>query len=111
MKTRIPKNINLAKFVQWLKKNTDCQVKINAQRVEAVVFANHIEPGRCVPLVAEMDDDVLEITEFSVDCYNPRTAQAAIDSGEDAYSPVPFYEWVQDQYLTDKDVTVEKVEL
>jgi len=46
-----------------------------------------------------------------VDCYNPRTAQAAIDSGEEAYSPVPFYEWVQDQYLTDRGVTVEKVEL
>ena len=92
MKTRIPKNINLAKFVQWLKKNTDCQVKINAQRVEAVVFANHIEPGRCVPLVAEMDDDVLEITEFSVDCYNPGPL-GRHRRGEDAYSPVPFYEW------------------
>ena len=111
MKTKIPKNINLTKFLQWIKKNTDCEVRMNGQCLEAVVFANHIEPGRCVPLVAEMDDDVLEITEFSVDCYNPRTAQAAIDSGEDAYSPVPFYEWVQDQYLTAKGVKVEKVEL
>ena len=111
MKTKIPKNITPAKFITWIKKNTDCEVKINGERVEVVVFANKIDPGRCIPLVAEMDNDILEIIEFSNDYYNPRTARQAIENGEDAYSPVPFYEWVQDQYLTAKDVKVERVEL
>ncbi len=112
MATKIPKNITPAKFAKWLKRNIDCEAIVRrGERVEAVVYADHIEPGKCVPLVAEMDDEILMITEFTNDYYYPQAAQRAIDKREDAYPPVPFYDWVQDQYLTDKNVKIIKIEI
>ncbi|NLB52228.1 MAG: hypothetical protein GX808_04730 [Syntrophomonadaceae bacterium] len=112
MTTKTPKNVTPAKFAKWLKRNIDCEAIVRrGERVEAVVYADHIEPGKCVPLVAEMDDEILMITEFTNDYYYPQAAKRAIEKGEDAYSPVPFYEWVQDQYLTVKDVKITKVEI
>lgn len=43
--------------------------------------------------------------------YYFQAARRAIEVGEDVYSPAPFYEWVQDQYLTARDVKVTKVEI
>lgn len=112
MATKIPKNITPSKFAKWLRNNTDCEARVRrGERVEAIVYADHIEPGKCVPLLAEMDDEDLMITEFTNDYYYPQAAQRAIDKKEDSYPPVPFYEWVQNQYLTDKNVKITKIEI
>lgn len=111
MKTKIPKNITPTKFAKWLRDNTWCDTKVKGQRLEAVVYAENIEHRRCVPLIAEMNEGVLEITEFINDYYYTRDALAAIKEEHDTYAPVPFYDWVQDQYLTDKNVKITKVEI
>lgn len=111
MKTIIPRKIDPKKFVEWLRKYTLCSIRTVGDRVEAVIDAANIEPDRWVPLIAEMNDEVLEITEFTNDYYSPQTARAAINDGEETFSPVPFHDWARDQYLTAKKVTITKVNL
>jgi hypothetical protein len=111
MKTRIPKKPTAVRFAQWLKENTLCSLRFEGERVEAVVSAGHIEPNLCVPLIAEMNDEILEITEFAEDYFSLESAYKAIDNGEETYPPVPFHDWVQDQYLTAKDVKITRVEI
>jgi len=108
---KIPKTITPAKFAKWLKENTFCSISFKGERVEAVVMAENIEPSLCIPLIAEMNDEILEVTEFANDYYSLQSAYQAIDNGEETYPPVPFHDWVQDQYLTAKDVKITRVEI
>jgi len=58
-----------------------------------------------------MNDDVLEITEFVNDYHQLMPARTAIKNGDETFSPVPFYDWVRDQYLTARNVKITKVEI
>lgn len=109
MKIKVPKNITLPKFIDWIKANTNCEVRINQKRLEIVVFADNIEKDRCVPLIAYMDGNHLMITELTDDYYSPQDAWQALDNNVPAYPPIPFYDWVKDQYLTAKDVRIERL--
>lgn len=111
MKIKIPKNINIPKFIDWIKTNTNCEVRINQKRLEIVVKADNIEKGLCVPLIAYMDGNQLMITELTDDYYSSQDAWQAIEDNASSYSPAPFYEWVKDQYLTAKNVRVEQVKI
>jgi hypothetical protein len=109
MKIKIPKNITLPKFIDWIKTNTNCEVRINQKRLEIVVFADNIEKNKCVPLIAYMDGNHLMIAELTDDYYNPQDAWQALEENATTYSPVLFYDWVKDQYLTAKNVKVERI--
>jgi len=111
MTTRIPKNITPKKFAKWLKENTKCEVKVRGQRAEAVVYSEQTGLGRYIPLLARMNDEVLEITEFVNDYHHLKPARTAIENEDEAFAPVPFYDWVQDQYLTARDVKITKIEI
>ncbi|MEA1960689.1 MAG: N-acetylmuramoyl-L-alanine amidase [Bacillota bacterium] len=109
MAIKVPKKMTLQKFIGWIKKNTNCEVRIEHDQVNVVVFADNIEKGKCVPLFAELDDDIVMITELTDDFHSPKAAwQALEDETADTFPPEPFHEWVQDQYLTAGDVKVEK---
>jgi hypothetical protein len=109
MKIKVPKNITLPKFIDWIKANTNCEVRINQKRLEILVFADNIEKNKCVPLIAYMDGSHLMISELADDYYRPQDAWQALDNNADTYPPESFYEWVKDQYLTAKDVKVERI--
>jgi len=108
---KIPKKITPAKFAKWLKEHTLCSVKVKGGRVEAVIDAGHIEPSLCFPLIAEWIDETLEVSEFSQDYYSMEAAFAAINNGEETYSPIPFHDWVQNQYLTAKSLKITRVNI
>ncbi len=109
MKIKVPKNINLPKFIEWIKANTNCEVRINRKRLEIVVQADNVEKDLCVPLIAYMDGDTLVIIELAQDYYNPEDAWQALKENSPTYAPVPFYDWLKDQYLTSKNVKVERI--
>ncbi|HZJ83997.1 MAG TPA: hypothetical protein VFD02_00455 [Syntrophomonadaceae bacterium] len=109
MKIKVPKDINIAKFIDWIKTNTKCQVRINQKRLEIVVEADNIEKGLLVPLIAYMDGNTLAIIELTQEYYEKDQAWQALETSAPAYAPVPFYDWVKDQYLTSKNVKVERI--
>jgi len=108
---KVPKKITLQGFIDWIRINTKCEVRITGQdRVNVVVFADNIEPGKCVPLYARVSGDKVMIRELSDDYHSVEEAwQALEDAGANSYATQPFQDWVQDQYLTAKDVRVEKL--
>lgn len=109
MKIKVPKNITLALFIDWIKANTNCLIRVKQKRLEIVVKADNLEKGRCVPLIAYMDNDCLMITELAHDYYSPDEAWQALDNNAPSYPPEPFYDWVQEQYLTARNVKVEQI--
>ncbi|MEA1960470.1 MAG: N-acetylmuramoyl-L-alanine amidase [Bacillota bacterium] len=109
MAIKIPKKMTLQKFIKWIRRNTNCEVRIEHDQVNVVVFANNIEKGKCVPLYAELDNDIVMINELTGNYHSPEDAWEALeDETADTFFPEPFHEWVQDQYLTAGDVTMEK---
>ena len=110
-KIKVPQKITPAKFAKWLKEYTHCRVKVKGDRVEAVIDASHIEPSLCFPLIAEWVNENLEVREFCQDYYSMEAAFAAINDGEETYSPLPFHDWVQNQYLTAKNVKITRVNI
>ncbi len=109
MKMKIPKNINIAKFIDWIKANTNCQVRINQKRLEIVVTADNIGKDLYIPLIAYMDGNTLVIVELAQEYHNPEQAWQALEEDASTYAPIPFYDWVKDQYLTAKNVKVERI--
>lgn len=60
----VPKKIDLQKFAGWIKKYTRCELRIAGARLNIVVFADNIEPGRCIALYAESDGERVMIGEL-----------------------------------------------
>jgi hypothetical protein len=110
MKVKIPKEITLKKFAAWIKENTRCEIRAVGSRVNVVVFADNIEAGRCVALYAESKRDQVLVSELCGDFYTAEEAWQALESGfASAYFLTPFHEWAASQYLTARDVRIEKL--
>jgi len=104
------KKLNLAQFADWLRENLKCEIRQVGRRLEAVINADVIEAGSYAALFAQMDGSELMIGELLNTFHSPVEAWAALDSGQaSAYDSVPFSQWVQDQYWTAKNVTVERI--
>lgn len=107
MKMKVPKKMSLKKFADWMKEHTSCEVQITGDRASIIVFADNIEPGRIVPLYAEMKGSRLMVYELNADYISADEAREALDSGEaDISHPLPFHDWVKEQYLTATKVEV-----
>lgn len=110
MRVKVPKEMTLKKFAAWIKEYTRCEVRAAGSRLNVVVFADNIEPGRCVALYAGSKQDQVFITELSGDFYSAPEAWQALESGSTGtYAPIPFHEWAADQYLTAGNVKIEKL--
>lgn len=104
------KKLDLAQFADWLRENLKCEIRQVGRRLEAVINAEVIEAGTYAALVAQMDGSELMVGELLNTFHSPEEAWAALDSGQaSVYDSVPFPQWVQDQYWTAKNVTVEKI--
>lgn len=110
MKVEIPKEMTLQKFAGWIKEYTRCEIRPAGKRINVVVLADNIAPGCCVPLYAEFKNQVL-ITELAGDFCSAEEAWQALESvSAQSYPPVPFHQWVTDQYLTSRDVKIEAID-
>lgn len=104
---KVPKKINLKKFVDWMKEHSSCEVQVKNGRASIIVFADNIEAGRIVPLYAEMKGSRLMVYELNANYKSADKAWEALDSGQaDIFHPLPFLDWVKEQYLTVAKVEV-----
>jgi len=106
---QIPKKMTLPLFVSWLRENLQCELSQSGQRLEAIINADNIEKGTFAALYARMQADQVMICELADTFYSMEEARAALDNPTETYDPVPFQQWVKDQYWTAKDVKVERV--
>jgi len=105
----IPKKMTLPLFVTWLRVNLQCELSQSGQRLKVIINADNIEKGTFAALYAYMQGDQVMVCELADTFYSIEEAQAALDNPTDTYDPVPFHQWVQDQYWTAKNVKVERV--
>ena len=106
---QIPKKMTLPLFVSWLRENLQCELSQSGQRLEAIINADNIEKGTFAALYARMQADQVMICELADTFYSMEEARAALDNPTETYDPVPFQQWVKDQYWTANDVKVERV--
>ncbi|WP_155814209.1 hypothetical protein [Syntrophomonas wolfei] len=56
-----------------------------------------------------MQGDQVMVRELADTFYSQEEAQAGLDNPTDTYDPVPFHQWVQEQYWTASGIKVEKI--
>ena len=106
---QIPKKMTLPLFITWLRENLQCELSKLGQRLEVIINADNIEPGTFAALYAEIQDDQVMVCELANTFYSMEEARTALDDPTDTYDPVPFHQWVKDQYWTASGVKVEKI--
>jgi hypothetical protein len=106
---QIPKKMTLPLFVTWLRKNLQCELSQSGQRLEVIINADNIEKGTFAALYAYMQGDQVMVRELADTFYSREEARAALDKPTETYDPVPFHQWVKDQYWTASGVKVEKI--
>ena len=106
---QIPKKMTLPLFVTWLRENLQCELSKSGQRLEVIINTDNIEKGTFAALYAEIQGDHVMVWELVDTFYCMEEARVALDNPTDAYDPVPFHQWVKDQYWTASEVKVEKI--
>ena len=106
---QIPKKMTLPLFVTWLQESLQCELSQSGRRLKVIINTDNIEKGTFAALYAYMQGDQVMVCELADTFYSIEEAQAALDNPTDTYDPVPFHQWVQDQYWTAKEVKVERV--
>lgn len=106
---QIPKKMTLPLFVTWLRENLQCELSQSGQRLEVIINADNIEKGTFAALYAYMQGDQVMVRELADTFYSGEEARVALDNSTDTYDPVPFHQWVKDQYWTASDVKLEKI--
>jgi len=104
------KKMTLAAFGPWIKDKCGAEYVIRDERVDCVASIDHIEPGCFAALYVMDSPDGLEVFELTNNYSNKTDAWEAIQYNEDTYPPEIFEEWVGQQYITDKNATVERLE-
>ncbi len=106
-----PKKMTLAAFGPWMQEKCGAEYMIRDERTDCVASINHIEPGCYAALYAMPSPEGLEIFELA-DYFPSKTeAWEALQCHAETYLPVLFEEWVKEQYITDKNAVVEKLEI
>jgi len=106
---QIPRKMTLPLFVTWLRENLQCELSQSGQRLEVIINADNIEKGTFAALYAYMQGDQVIIRELADTFYSREEARVALDNPADTYDPVPFHQWVKDQYWTATNVTVQNI--
>ncbi len=103
--------MSLQQFGPWLQEKAGAAIKTMTDRTDCVVSIDHIEPGSFVALYAVNSADGLVVVELAAYFNSESAAWEALANGEETYPPVPFNDWVEQQYLTDREAKVERLEL
>lgn len=109
---KVPNNMDLQKFANWLQENLKGERRLVMNRIEAVFPADNIQPGSFAGLFAYMNGDELMVCELASTFVSLQEAWASLSSDEIyTFRPVSFYRWVEDQYWTATDVKVQTMDL
>ncbi len=112
MKDNGKKNkMTMACFGPWLQEKTGAELKELPGRTECVVSMDHIEAGCFAALFVVPSIKGLKVFELCGWFPDAAAAWQALADRGDTYPPLQFEEWVGQQYLTDRQATVEKIEL
>ena len=103
--------MSLQQFGPWLQEKAGAEIRGTMGRTDCVVSIDHIEPGSLVALYAVNLANSLVVVELAGHFDSAAAAWAALANGEETYPPVPFNDWVEQQYLTDWEARVERFEL
>lgn len=98
-------------FVPWLHEKTGAHFKNRGARTECVIDIAHVEPGCFAALYVLPSTDGLAVFELTDHFPSEDAAWQALEARADHYPPLIFEEWVGQQYLTDKNAKVEKLDL
>jgi hypothetical protein len=105
------KKMTLQQFGPWLEEKAGAETKSLKDRTDAVVSIDHIEPGCFAALYARPSVDGLVIFELAAYFKSKDDAWEALAGDHETYPPVLFDDWVDQQYLTDREAKVERLEL
>ena len=100
--------MSLLQFGPWLQEKAGAEIRTTIDRTDCVVSIDHIEPGSFVALYAVYWANELVVVELAG--YFPSAAAAweALANNCETYLPVLFEDWVEQQYLTDREARVER---
>lgn len=103
--------MTLQKFGPWLHEKAGAEIRNREGRTDCVVDINHIEPGSFVALYAVNAVNGLAVVELAGYFKNVAAAWEALNNNCEAYPPVLFDDWLEQQYLTNREATVEMLDL
>jgi hypothetical protein len=106
-----PRKITLATFGPWIEEKCGAEYMNRDERVDCVASINHIEPGSFAALYVMESNDNLEVFELTDYYPNRQEAWEALQHNADSYPPEIFEDWVKQEYITDKNARVERLEL
>lgn len=106
-----PSKMSLQQFGAWLQEKTGAEIRIAQDRTDCVISIDHIEPGIFVALYAFNTANSLVIAELAEYFNSSAAAWAALANRAEAYLPLLFNDWVEQQYLTDREARVERFDL
>lgn len=102
------KNMNLQQFGSWLQEKAEALVRSGPDRLDCVVSIDHIEAGSFLALYVQRTARGLAVTELAGYFPDADSAWHAIERQDESYPPVPAAEWMEQQYITDRQARVEK---
>ena len=103
--------MTIERFGPWLQERTGAELKELPGRMECVVSMDHIEPGCFAALYVVPKSGGLLVFELCGLFPDAAAAWQALADRDETYPPLLFEEWVSQQYLTDRNATVEKLKL
>lgn len=105
------KKMTLQQFGPWLQEKAGAEYRSTKGRTDCVVSIDHIEPGFFAALYAVNSVDGLVVAELTENFSDRAAAWEALDNDGETYLPVLFDDWVEQQYLTDREAKVERFEI
>jgi len=105
------KKMTLQQFGPWLQEKAGAEYRGAKDRTDCVTSIDHIEPGCFAALYAVNSVDGLVVVELAENFSDPAAAWEALANDQETYPPVLFDDWVEQQYLTDREAKVERFEI
>jgi len=105
------KNLNIQQFKAWIEeKGAICRVEKG--RLECLIDIDHIEVGHHAALYAVPTPSGVGVVELAEYFATEIAAwQALQDDESPAHAARPCSEWMREQYLTDKNARVQKLDI
>jgi hypothetical protein len=102
--------MTIQQFGPWMEEKAQAEYRRENNRLNCVVSIDHIEPGKFVALYAVPSNSSLLIIELASSFNSKAEAWEALANGSETYPPLFFNDWVNQQYLTDREAKVERFE-
>lgn len=106
-----PGKMTLQQFGPWLQERTGAEIRATRDRIDGVLDIDHIEPGSYAALYVVNSANGLMVIELAGYFNSAAAAWEALNNISESYPPLIFEDWVEQQYLTDREARMERLEL